>query len=406
MDNKETLRALIVISSDGLFSQHHPLWKMVEGYRVHFSEIHLVVFVKGKVPADARVVHGNDHLFIYHVSQRFLLLNIAYVWSTLQFNLKWRGSFRPDLVISLTDNSAALLGYALSRRHKKKFFIQGSSHLLGQSKLSFRYLINRYLLQHSTAVFVPGPQTASLFSHWFSIPPAQLLSLEPPFDIRALVRSTEKFDYHALHPQYNFFISSVVYTMEDVKTLISVHEVIRAKYARVALFIIVEKALQSSVEHYIQRTKAFGVFAYELNDAVTTHIKGSHVYLALSREQDVDIMMVTALGLQVPVVARPYGIAPELFKGTQYEQHMVRDDTIAGIARTVIVLIEDQRLRTEYSLNTGLLLANVTFTTTEEYTSKATVIITEIVQPALLPVLPIKDLPPYVQEESAKSDIA
>lgn len=398
MYDRAKLRALFIVSADEAFSDRHPLWATIESQRAFLDEMHVAVFVKRKVSWEDRLIHKDEQLSVYQIRERFLWWNIPYVWTNLEFNLRWQNAFRPDYVLSFADGIPALIGFLLAWQNKKKFFMQGSSHLLGQSKASLRFLINRFLMKRATAVLVPGKQTAMLFSNAFSIPPAQLLPIDPPFDIQNLGRSIEKFDFHAEHPQYNFFISSVVYTMKDVYALMAIHAIVRTKYARVALIILVDKSLHGSVDRLLKRSKAFGAFAYEQNDKLVTYINGTHLYLAVSKEQDIDTMMVTALGLQMPVVTRAYGIAPELFKGTPYEHFMVADEGVQAIAAAVVELIEHQQQRIEYGLNTGMQLSRVTFTSTVQYGGILYKTIEEIVRPALQPMHEIADLAPFVPE--------
>lgn len=391
---QKKLRGLFVIASDDIFSESHILWPIIQGFKKQLEEMHVVVFTKAKLIRNDQKVHTDDQLTTYHFNRHWLLFNLPYVWATLQFNLKWRGNFRPDFVMSFTDGLPALVGYELAYRNKRQFFMQGSAHLLGQPKDSIRFRITKFLLKHATAVIVPGPQTAALFTELFSIPPAQLLPLEPPFDTATLAHNTDRFDYHVDHAQYNFFITSAVYTPADVTALLAIHRIIAAKYPRAALIVLVDKTMMKHAERSIHGAKAFGVFAYVQDDTLVSYINGSHVYLAIAKEQDLDTAMITALSLRVPVVTRAAGIAPELFNGSQYQSFMVTDGGAASLAQAVIKLIEDQRLRTEYGLNTGLLLAHTTFVSSEEYAVRLQQLISEIVQPSLQPLHPVADLTP------------
>lgn len=396
--NDTRLKGLFVVEADEQFGEHHPLWATIASFRSLLAETHVVVFVKGKVPREQRIIEREGGFFVYQVPIRFFSLNFSYYWATIQFNLHYRKVFRPDFVCSFADALPAGFGYLLAWSNKRCFFMQGSTHLLGQTVLSPRYMLNKFLLKRATAVFVPGKQTAALFTDLFTIPPAQLITIETAFDHQRLAAITDKRDFRTEHPQYTFFISSVIYTLKDVHTLIALHSLVRTKYPRTAMVLLVPSDLRDKIEQLLKRQKAFGMFVYAQDDAVLTAINGTQLYVAISREQDIDTMMVTALGLLMPVVATTFGIAPELFTGTPYQSFMTAEGDIEAMSKSIFTLIEDQRLRAEYSVNAGMLLSKVKFATTDDFTRAIFSTIKEVIQPTLQKIKAVPDLPAISSE--------
>ncbi len=386
------LRGLFLIKADQSFSEHHPLWAVIQSFRQHLSEVHVVVFVKGKVSREDRIIQQDGQFFVYHVPEKFFLFNFSYYWTTIQFNLRYRKKFRPDFILSIADGVPAFFGFLLAWSNKRRFFMQASPHLLGHEALSLQHVINKAMLKRATAVFVPGKQTAALFSDLFNIPPAQLIPVEPPFDYHALAHVTDKKDFKIENPQYTFFISSVIYTTKDATALVALHERVRAKYPRTAMIVLVPADMHESIKRLLKHQHAFGMFVYKQDDTLLASLNGTQLYAAISKEQDIDTSMITALGLLIPVVSIDFGIAPELFTGTPYQQFMTPAGDIEAMAASIVTLIEDQRTRGEYALNTGMLLSKVKLVTPEEYAGTVYSVIKEIIQPTLQKVRPIPDL--------------
>ena len=123
------------------------------------------------------------------------------------------------------------------------------------------------------------------------------------------------------------------------------------------------------------------MLVYKKDDNFLSAIAGTHIYLALTREADIDTNMLAALSVEVPVVSIEYGIAKEIFSGSKYSGALIQNPEQAPLA--IVRLIEDQRLRAEYALNTKTLFSKLSFNTTEQYAQKMYRFIEEITRPQL-----------------------
>ena len=376
------LRGLFIIETDEPFSDTHPLWKIITMFQSLQEETHVLVFTKNKVPTtEAFIERGN--FFLYQFQKKFFWFRLLSLWETIVFNLSWHKRFRPDFIVNLGGSKGACIGLLLSRRFKKKFFVQLRSHFLDRTKASFSFQLFKYAVAQATGVFVPGEETALLFRNRLHIADAQLFTLQPPVDIAALSDTHEKYDFHAAHPQHNFFIVSVLQTKNDFSLFFALYKKVAQKYPRVAFVALVRPDMVASVRSKARHAHLQGVIVYPSDDKESSLIKGAHVYLAVSHELDVDTHMLSALSLLVPVVTTEYGIAEDVFKGSRYAEFMQPVANVVGIAEKIVLLIENSQVRADYALNTKALFANLHFDTTETYAQKMYADIESIVRPTL-----------------------
>lgn len=377
------LRGLFIIDADHLFTDTHPLWKTIAAFRSSVVEIHVAVFSKQKVREIEKFIEHDNQLLIYHFHRGNFLFRFRRSIASLEFHLLWHKEFRPDFVVSFSETEGALAGLKLSRRYEKKFFQHTTAHSIDNRGFSFHALLTKYVLRHATMLFVPGPETAQHLASAFRLPPATFLPVEPPIAIKELTSETNKHDFHTEHPQYNFFVSTVLYGSIIPAATLGLYKKVALKYPRTALVIFVEESLVAHFEHLVKRNHWYGVLVYPKNDALLSSIAGTHAYLALTREEDIDVHLLAALSVQVPVVALSYGIAKELFVGSRYEAFLIPEGSTEKAVVATISLIEDQRLRAEYALNTKTLFSKLSFNTTEQYAQKMYNLIAEIVRPEL-----------------------
>ena len=359
-DNKP--RGLIVITADAGFAEGHPLWGTYQALRERLEEIHVVILTRQHVHKRDRMVKPDEQTFWYVFRVNGLFFRLRHIWAVLKFHLRWRTVYRPDFVMSLEPGTMTLLAWFLSWRMRRPFFTRAS---VQATELSSGYLVRRWILRHALRIFVPGINTAQKISHTFRIPESHVVPVVPSVDLPALKLMKDRHDFEKEHQVFNVFLSSVVHTTATLHRLVTIHTKVRLQFPRCGLVVIADEALYKKARRIARRH--MGVFVYPMRDTYLSYIKGTSMYIALSIEQDFDVMMIAALGIGMPVVAGAYGIAKELFPGSPYEQFLCEPGDVHDIVAKVVVLLKDQYLRNQYGLNNPALSGKIAFATASQY---------------------------------------
>jgi len=380
-EKEEKLRGLFVIRVDKRFDATHPLWDTIHSYREILEEAHVLIFSKAHVEKKDMLTEPEPGLFFYRCSSRFALISFIRRWKFLAFQLYWRKTFRAHFILSFTLRSGGLFAYILSRRFKRPFFVIGSMHDISGGPFSLRRKLARFLMRRAVSVIAPGSQNALSLSKTLDIPPAQFTPLQPPVDKVSIGHNTEKYDFNHDHIQYNFFSASTANSIDALRSLMLVHARVVSHYPRVGLVVFADERVFRRLSRFIKRTKSYGVFVYHETDALLSQIAGTHVYLGISRDEEVDMSLVMALGLGVPVVAYRSGIAGELFPDTPYARFACDPGDAETASRLIVELLEHQAVRAEYALNTSLVFDKFSFRDTDAYVRNIHDMIESIVRP-------------------------
>jgi hypothetical protein len=183
------------------------------------------------------------------------------------------------------------------------------------------------------------------------------------------------------HKGYNFFIGSSIESISEIKSFHAIYRHVEEKYPRTAGILFVENSFYKIAINYIKIRKIQGIFIYKKTDQFLEQLKKVHIYLSVSKIEDINISMLQALSLQVPVVTVGTGLAVDIFKGSMYEQFLVYTDDPKLLAHSVILLLENQGLRIEYGLNTKVLLDKAVLVAPKEYAEKLYLTLTRLIDP-------------------------
>lgn len=373
---KRKLRGLVVIASDTLWGPLHPEYGVVRSLGNELEELHVLVLTKAVVPVGQELIHTEEKIFVYHVSLDWILFRFAEIWKLFNFHLVWQGVFRADFILSLSGKTA-FIAHMIGRHYDRDVFDIASVHMLSGWGISS--LLIRYALRHAKAVFVPGDQSRAQFVRTLGRDASTVYTLTPPVDMGIIDKVVDRYEFTKDHPQFAFFVSGGAHTMETVHRLIKVHAQITARFPRAGLVIIADESIMSAATRRAKR--AYGVFVYPRNDQYMKYLKGTNFYLALSQEQDIDMMLITALALHVPAVAGEYGIAKELFFESRYAQFLCDISRVPQIVERSILLINDQYVRTEYGLNNPVVAGRLRALSAPQYAQALVKSIDPIVRP-------------------------
>ncbi len=349
------VRGVLVIKTDAGFTETHPLWGMYSALRAQLAEIHVVILTSHHVSKRDRMIKPDEHTFWYTFQNNGLLFSIFHIWKVLKFHLRWRRVYRPDFVLSVEPGAVTTLAWFLSWRMQRPLF----THASIQDTESTGYLMRRWVLGRARGIFVPGDHTADVLARAFGIDRDKFSILAPSVDLPALKIIKERYNFEKEHPAFNVFLSSCAHTAATLHRVIDVHKHVRLQFPRCGLVLIVDEALYKKARRIARRH--IGVFVYKKDEQYVSMIKGTSVYIALSLEQEVDLMMIAAFGVNMPVVAGAYGIAKELFPGSPYEQFLCQSSDVRGIVAAVVILLKDQYLRNQYGLNNPALSGKIAF---------------------------------------------
>lgn len=376
------IRGLFFIDAQKRFNSSHQHWNTIAACADVFSEIHVVVLTHGNVSRAEFVTNPIPGVVVYHISRRALLFRFFSIWKTIMFNLRWRTDVRPDFVMNMTEGRHGWLAAAFARYIRRPFFSVAQARLSYVKGFSLSFWITKRFLHQARGLFVSSDNVMASLATKYHLAQDSITVSTPPID-------PELFDHTAAdtaimfeHRGYNFFIASVVKTKRELKSLRDIYRHVEVLYPRTASIVFVEERLYRRFSRIIKSNQFRGMFVYKKTDQFIQQLKGAHIYLSISKSEDISTTLLQALSLEVPVVAMGTGLVSDIFRGSPYERFLSFTDDHNVLAHSVVLLIEDQRLRNEYALNTKMLLAKAPMVTPVEYAKVFYGTIASLIDPA------------------------
>lgn len=363
-------RALFMYDSDRIVDEMHPQWAEIVQYAQKLAELHILVFISTGVPKEHRVEQVLDNVFVYYVFARSVVPRIGRLWQVVRRNLVWKKNFRADFILSNSSHLGSLVGVYLAKRFKKPLFLTTSGTFLELSPYAREYQLLRYVAHHAHMVFVPSATASDMLVARTHISNERIAIIRPAIDLDFLQQPHAFVEYAKRYPQHNLFLlthTSLAHR-RGIALLLKVWEAVIEKYPRTALVVVTPAAQVRHIEHILhQAGHRRYVYVFPESTDIAEVYGGAHILLATSEAEEINMPVVTALGLHIPVVTTPAGVAKELFTGSRYERFMCPFGDAAAFTAAVTTLIEDQHVRDDYRLNSPLLLKVLTLQTKAQY---------------------------------------
>lgn len=361
-------RALFIYDAESELTEAHPLWHSTMLYAENMEELHIIVLTKN-VERKEKVVTLRDNVFVYYIPSRFLFFRLQRLWSLIRFELVWQHSFRADVIVSWTTGIGAYIGYILKRLYQKKYIVHTSGSFLELSRLSAEYMRMRFLSKRADLIVVPGETVKHTLEEAMHTK-ARVVSITPPLELPKVGMHREVYNYALAYPDHSMFILSrlTIGRQKEFLQLVRVFKHILVAYPKAALILITPHAHVGPFKRlvWLYRMKKH-IFVHEEKGDLAYLYGGGHVYVSMSQTEEINMPMLTALGLHIPVVTTPTGMARELFSGSRYESFMCSYGDVSCFYTMIKRLIEDQYIRDEYRLNTNLILQKLSVQTPDGY---------------------------------------
>jgi glycosyltransferase involved in cell wall biosynthesis len=375
------IRGLFFIDADKHFDRSHPHWQTISACTDFLSEIHVIVFTRGKILKKDFASDPLPKVVVYHISRNGIFLHFLSIWKRIMFNLRWRQSVRPHFVMNMTTGRHIIWAALFARYVHRPFFSVITTDILFKRKYTLSFWFTRKFIRRARQLFVSSDYLKMLLSTKYKLPQELITVSMNPINPDIFEATTGDSTIMFEHKGYNFFIGSSIESISEIKSFHAIYRHVEEKYPRTAGILFVENSFYKIAINYIKIRKIQGIFIYKKTDQFLEQLKKVHIYLSVSKIEDINISMLQALSLQVPVVTVGTGLAVDIFKGSMYEQFLVYTDDPKLLAHSVILLLENQGLRIEYGLNTKVLLDKAVLVAPKEYAEKLYLTLTRLIDP-------------------------
>lgn len=376
------LKVLFFLTSDAPMEAGHPLWRLFLAYKEQFAEVHLVVFRKTKLKKKKKVEEVSDRLFVYYVNSHFPIMQTIRFKLLARAHLFWKEKFRPDIIISLETNFPGFLALRLARRQEKRFFVVTTGAFLDYPKFSEPFRLGYYLTRAAAKVMAIGNATAERLVE-SGIPRESVASIAPYIDKELLNSRLDRYDFSKKYPGHKFFILSHVNQISGngIGTLFESFRLIHVNYPHAALIIFAAKPLVSKLRAMIKLRRFLKhVFVWQEVEDMVPYYRGGHLFVSTKEHADVNLPVLFALNLELPVITTPVGLSKELFGETSYGNFLCPPGDAYCISKGALDLIGDLRLRDQYRLNAPVLLKSLQTQTADGFVRKVVNLVESVIQ--------------------------
>lgn len=376
------IRGLFFVDVDTRLDSSHPQWPTISAFSNVLSEMHIIVFTRGRVLKKEFATSPLPKIVVYHISRRGLFFHFFSIWKKILFNLKWRHDVRPDFVMDMTTGHHARWAALFARYIHRPFFSIVPTSRVYTKRYTPVFWITKRFLHHAAQLFVSSEYIKMRISTRYHISQDRITVATPPIDPELFVHTPSDSTIVIDHKGYNFFISSYIETLAELRSFLAVYKVVETRYPRTGGVVFVDAHLYKAATRLVHRKKMSGIFIHTKDDQFLPQLKASQVYLSVSKTNDSNIPLLQALSLQVPVVTIGSGITVDIFKDSLYEQFLSYTDDPELLAHSIITLMEDHLIRLDYSINTKLLLDKAPMGTAIDYAAMLYLSVVKYVDPS------------------------
>jgi glycosyltransferase involved in cell wall biosynthesis len=266
--------------------------------------------------------------------------------------------------------------------HRPFFSIVPTSRVYTKRYTPLFWITKRFL-HHAAQLFVSSDYIKMRISTRYHISQDRITVATPPIDPELFVHTHSDTTITIDHQGYNFFISSYIETLSELRSFLAVYTRVETRYPRTGGIVFVDAHLYKAATRLVHRKKMRGIFIHTRDDQFLPQLKASQVYLSVSKTSDINMPLLQALSLQVPVVTIGSGITADLFKDSLYERFLSYTDDPELLAHSIITLMEDHLIRLDYSINTKLLLNKASMGTAIDYATMLYLVVVQHIDPLL-----------------------
>lgn len=380
------MKVLSIGSDRKLFEEGSAVRARVVEYAPLFEELHVIVFNTGELTKTQ--IAPNAWAYPTNSWSRWF-----YVWGAIRLGKKLihdsrfpppRGRFgraskiqeQKDWVVTAQDPfECGLAAYKLSKRFKLPLHIQIHTDFLSPyfAALSLlnriRVRIARKVLPHANAIRVVSQRIKDTLiqDSRFKIQDFKITVLPIFTDIKIIQDAKPTFDLKQKYPEWSFIVlvtgrfsteKNFVFAIEVLKRLV-------AKYPKTGLVMVGEGPLRWELERAVWRAGLYEHVAFEpWQSDLVSYYKTANLFLQTSLYEGFGLALLEAVASGCLAVSSDVGVAPELLNHKGHSFVCPVND-IECFTRTISGLVEDNQLRTFFSLDVAPSVV-VAFTHTKE----------------------------------------
>ncbi|KKU68874.1 MAG: Glycosyl transferase group 1 [Parcubacteria group bacterium GW2011_GWA2_47_16] len=353
------MKVLSIGSDRKLFEEGSSVRQRAIEYAGLFEELHIVVFSSKKLEAKSLQLTANCWVYSTNSWSRWF-----YIWGAIRIGKRIIRDSKFSIHDSVTAQDPFECGFAaykIARRFKFPLHIQVHTDFLSPYFASLSLLnrirvhIARRVLPQAKAIRVVSQRIKnSLIQDLrFKIKDSKITVLPIWTDLKKFTAGIPSFDLKQKYPEWSFIIVAVGrYSPEKNFTFaIEVLKQLVKKYPKTGLVMVGEGPLRGELERAVWRAGLYEHVAFEpWQTDLTSYYKTANLFIQTSLYEGFGLALLEAVASGCLAVSSDVGVAPELLnhKGHSF---VCSVNDIECFVRTISGLVEDNQLRTFFSLD-------------------------------------------------------
>ncbi len=320
--NQRSARLLILTKDVSVLDEGSPTHRRITDLRKRFLEIHIVILNQVAYSGILSTTRLFENVWLYPTNAKAAWRLTYDAYHVVQEQLVFSGGFRADIVIAEDPTESGLVGWYISKRHKRPYELHiyedfYDTAFTTQQKFTFLYeWCVSFVLEHVTHVRTKTEFQRTAVIH--ERPELELTTECVPqyYNLAAWKNFMPVVNLHEQYPRFKFILLTIssMHTSSHTAEVVTAVAPILKRYPTLGLVIVGNGPLRADIEHQvialgIQEQVEFEPMPLE----VLSYLKTSNVFLNLSEESTDDTLLLKAAVSKVPIIANSAGLGTKLF---------------------------------------------------------------------------------------------
>lgn len=349
----------IFIDSDTYTLSDKSMQEEIAALNEYFSEIHVCVFAKGRMFSGTDVQTIGNHAWLYYIPNTLFLRFILGI-SFVSKHLVWRGSFRPTKILSYGVSYATYFASITGQRYSTPHFIKlGFNTVFSSYNFSFINYKIRRTLKRAHSVILEGGELYKKIRRIIGKEENKIIQLSPYIDFEKISSSLDTINFTSKYNRDFFFISHLPnFESNTVSFICKLTKKIVERYIKAGYIIYVPK---ENVRQSKRIVRSSGMSAYvfieeEVENMLPVY-KSARIYISPMKQDELNMPVVYALGLSMPVITTHAGYAEQLFKDSFFSKYLCEYGNVDAFFKNIISLIDNAYEWNSFKVNASSLLS-------------------------------------------------
>lgn len=325
--------------------------------------------------------------WIYQTNSHFNFLKIYNIFSLISFELKVKGIFQADLVISDSTFTSLMASYLVAKKYKRLLYVLLSE---ANEKSFFRpvgvvnYILTKISWHILTKAYCLKVDSFNAREKLLGKSPALKIEVIKPFiDISAL-RTKPKIDVNEdrtarnlikkRFPQFRFTAVAFVDSAEQIKLALEILDRVNKHFPPISLILLLSNnLLNTNINHYLRRDLKSFVYAEIIGNNISEYLSGSNVFWGISTGEKYEEILSKACILGATIITKDSEISRKLIEdnatGFISETLLGQEITNYFVSKTFF-LMENPEIGLSFKLNVSMSFEQQFSNSKDEYISK------------------------------------